>query len=65
MLNFDRTVSESFKAEDRVNDLNYWKKKSPIERLKAAYYLNAVAYQFDPANEPTIDRGCFSARKRD
>ncbi len=64
MLRFDRTVSESYKAAEKFSDLDYWRKKSITERLEAAYYLNSVAYNFDPESFPRMDKGFFSARKR-
>ena len=64
MFRFDRTVSESYKAEGRISEFDYWCKKSIAERLEAAWYLNSVAYNFDPKAMPRMDRNIFSARKR-
>lgn len=65
MYSFDRTSSESFKAEDRNNDLAYWSKVDINERLRAANYLISVAYDFDLQNPPSMDKSIFKARKRD
>lgn len=64
MFKFDRSAYNSFKASDHINDLDHWLKRTPEERLKAAYYLNAIAFGFDPENEPRVDKTVFSARKR-
>ena len=63
MFQFDRTSSQTFKADDHSNDLNYWQERSPLEKLQAAYYLNASAYGFIDGKEPRLDRTCFSARR--
>jgi hypothetical protein len=65
MYKFDRTKFESFKAEDRKNDYIFWSEKSLRERLEAAYYLNSVAFNFDPNDPPKMDKTIFEARKRD
>ncbi|GAB5524450.1 MAG: hypothetical protein Roseis2KO_23220 [Roseivirga sp.] len=65
MYSFDRTFFDSFKAEDRTNDLEYWSQIGLKERLEAAYYLIAVAYKFDPENPPKMDKTIFEARRRD
>ena len=33
-----------------------------VERLRAAMYLNSVAYNFDLNNPPRLDRTAFSCR---
>tara|TARA_R110001599_G_scaffold81639_2_gene220299 strand:+ start:34187 stop:34384 length:198 start_codon:yes stop_codon:yes gene_type:complete len=65
MYSFDRTSSESFKAEERNNDLVYWSKVDINERLRAANYLISVAYDFDLQNPPSMDKSIFESRKRD
>lgn len=64
MYKFDRNISEAFQAKNHLNDLHYWKEKSPQERLQAAYYLNASVYGFDEGQEPKLDRSQFIAIKR-
>ncbi len=34
-----------------------------VERLKAAAYLNSIAFRYDINNPPRLDRTVFSARK--
>ena len=41
----------------------YWKTKTPEERLRASFYLNSVAFNFDISNPPKLDRTVFSMRK--
>lgn len=36
---------------------------TPAERLRAAAYLNSVAYGYDLDNPPRLDRTVFSSRK--
>ena len=45
------------------NQNAYWKDKSVTERLNAACFLISVAYSYDPANPPKLDRTKFSCRK--
>ncbi|MBD2770129.1 hypothetical protein IC235_19760 [Hymenobacter sp. BT664] len=35
---------------------------TPTERLRAAMYLNSVAYNYDINNPPRLDRTMFSCR---
>ena len=35
---------------------------TPTERLRAAMYLNSVAYNYDLNNPPRLDRTAFSCR---
>ncbi|MCE7991449.1 MAG: hypothetical protein HEP71_05690 [Roseivirga sp.] len=65
MFSFDRSTFEATKAEDHKNDLDFWKQKTVLERLRAAYYLNSIAFGFDAENEPGMDRTYFQARKRE
>ena len=41
----------------------YWKNKSVLERLRASFYLNSVAFNFDISNPPKLDRTVFSMSK--
>ena len=34
-----------------------------VDRLKAAAYLNSIAFRYDINNPPRLDRTIFSARK--
>jgi len=61
----DRTA---FHAGNHAETEVYYAKaqpKSGKERLEAANYLNSVAYRFDLANPPKMDRSAFSMRKHD
>ncbi len=60
----DRTVFKMHHTKDSSNNLNYWKSRSIEERLKAANYLNSVAYDFPAGNPPKIDRTLFKIKKR-
>ena len=61
----DRNSFHAHKAEDSQKlHAAYWQSKTIEERLKAAMYLNSVAYGFDPANPPRLDKTVFSIRKR-
>ncbi|GAB2528357.1 hypothetical protein [Spirosoma aerophilum] len=36
-----------------------------VDRLKAAAYLNSIAFRYDITNPPRLDRTAFSARKHE
>ena len=59
----DRTAFSMGSNKVSEPAVNYWKSKSPEERLCAAFYLNSVAFNFDISNPPRIDRTVFSMRK--
>lgn len=59
----DRTAFRMGKHEELSNDFKYWQSKSLAERLRAAHYLNSVAFQFDIENPPRLERTIFSMRK--
>jgi hypothetical protein len=64
-IEFDRSYHWAGKFEDneeRIKD--YWLNASVYERLRAAHYLNATVYGFDPENPPRMDRTAFSMKKR-
>ena len=59
----DRTA---FHAGTHEETDKYYSKNQPrtlVERLKAANYLNSVAFQFDMNNPPKMDKSAFSMRK--
>ncbi|MBC8045839.1 MAG: hypothetical protein H7Y00_03535 [Fimbriimonadaceae bacterium] len=60
----DRTYFKMQTAEEAANNYEYWKKQSLAERLKAAFYLNSIAYNFDINDPPKIDRNYFTIRSR-
>ncbi|GAB2605378.1 hypothetical protein [Spirosoma areae] len=47
---------------------NYYARSQPktfAERLRAATYLNSIAFRYDIHNPPRLDRMAFSARKHE
>lgn len=61
---FDRSVFKAGKMEGKQDDILFWQTQMPIDRLKAAYYLNSIVYGFSSEDEPRIDRGIFKSRRR-
>jgi hypothetical protein len=59
---FDRTAfkGQTFKEEQRAKTFSA---DSAIGRLKVAFYLNSIAFNFDLNNPPRIDKTVFSTRK--
>jgi len=62
-MKMEKTVFSSFKKEEEPNDFLYWQSKSVAERLRAAAYLNSVAYNYDLNNPPRMDKTVFSMGK--
>lgn len=60
----DRTAFKMHHTEDGSNNYSYWKSKSFAERLRAANYLNSVAYNFPLNDPPKLDRTYFKMRLR-
>jgi len=60
----DRTAFKAQTAAESSDNYDYWKQQSYTERLRAAFYLNSVAYNFDINNPPRLDRNVFKIRKR-
>lgn len=63
MYKLDRTAFKIQTVEEASSHGKYWKTKTPEERLRAAFYLNSVAYNFDLNNPPRLDRTCYHERK--
>ncbi len=61
----DRTAfrAGSF-AETEAWYRTYWHTVPMAERLRAAHYLNSVAYGFDLNQPPRLDRTVFQIRRR-
>ncbi|MCB0645045.1 MAG: hypothetical protein KDC49_00175 [Saprospiraceae bacterium] len=59
----DRVFHMSGKLEDLKNDTSYWLKKSPFERLAAAYYLTCSAYGLEYRADHKLDRSVYGSRK--
>ena len=60
----DRNAFKAQTAEEASSHYSYWKLQSHTERLRASYYLNSVAYNFDINNPPRLDRTVFKIRRR-
>ena len=60
----DRTAFSAQTAKEAANKYAYWKQQSYTERLKASFYLNSVAFNFDINNPPCLDRAAFKIRQR-
>ena len=60
----NRTAFKHQTLDEAAYNLQYWQKQSYEERLKAANYLNSVAYNFDINNPPQMDKTYFKIRKR-
>lgn len=59
----DRTKFKMQTFKEASHQLEYWRSKSIEDRLRAAYYLISVAYNFDVKHPPKMDRTVFSMRK--
>ena len=64
-MKLDRTTFKMGNHENSGNNIEYWKTQNRNERLKAAFYLNSVAYNFDIKNAPKVDRTAFKMRKNE
>lgn len=63
MYKLDRTAFKIQSHSEADNQKNYWLKKTPEERFRAAWYLTCSAYGIDPENPPKLDKTLFSVRK--
>ena len=59
----DRTAFIAQTMEKASNNYSYWKQQSYTERLRASFYLNSVAFNFDINNPPRLDRTAFKTRQ--
>lgn len=59
----DRSAFSMGSSNVQEPAIAYWKNKTHEERLRAAFYLNSVAYNFNLSNPPKLDRTFFSMRK--
>jgi hypothetical protein len=64
-MKLDRTAFKMGTHQESGHNYDYWQKKSAVERLQAAFYLNSVAYNFDYNKAPRLDRKAFSMRKNE
>ena len=60
----DKTAFRRLSFLEADQNTGYWRTKSVVERLAAAWYLIATAWGFDPDNPPPMDKTVFSCRKR-
>lgn len=60
----DRTAFKRQTHQEAAHQLAYWRSRSLEERLAACFYLNSIAYNFDIANPPRMDKMAFSMRKQ-
>ena len=63
MFKLDRTAFTAGNHASASHNYEFWKEKSPEERLRAAFYLNSVAFNFSLDNPPRLDKTVFSIRK--
>ena len=64
MYRLDRTLGIAHKLEQDPYK-TYWQNQPMMERLKAAFYLNSVAFYFSISNPHKLDRQAFSMHKLD
>ena len=64
MFKLDRTAFMAGSHEAASDNIAYWKAQSMAERLKAAAYLNSVAWNYPVDNPPKLDRTFFCIKKR-
>ena len=60
----DRTAFKRQTAEEADNQLSYWLSRPPVDRLRAAVRLNAIAWNYPPGSPPKIQKDVFKARRR-
>jgi hypothetical protein len=58
----DRSAFKMYHNRDAKNNYYYWKNQPFEERLRAANYLNSVAYNFPLNDPPKLDRTYFKMR---
>ena len=65
MYRLDRNAFKMQKFEEASNNVDYWLSKTDAEKLKAAAYLNSVAYNYPSDNPPLMDKTLFRIRHRE
>lgn len=63
MYKLDRNAFILQTVSEASSHAAYWKKQTVEERLKAAMYLNSIAFNFDINNPPRMDKTVYSQRK--
>lgn len=61
----DRTKFKAQTATEAADHASYYQSLTWQERLKIAFHLNSIAYNFPKNNPPRLDRTKFSVRARD
>ncbi|UYZ61667.1 hypothetical protein [Hymenobacter weizhouensis] len=59
----DRTAFHAGTHEQNAQYHAQQQPATPVERLRAAAYLNSIAFGYDLNNPPRLDRTTFVARK--
>ncbi|MEO8853997.1 MAG: hypothetical protein ABI359_09465 [Ginsengibacter sp.] len=60
----DRMAFKMYHNSETQNNFLFWQSQSLEDRLKAANYLNSVAYNFSLNDPPKLDRTYFKIRSR-
>ncbi|MFC2126692.1 hypothetical protein ACFLU5_18045 [Bacteroidota bacterium] len=60
----DKTAFKRQSLLEADNNLDYWRSKSPEERLQAAWYLTCSAYGIPFDNTRRMDKTYFTKRRR-
>ena len=60
----DRNAFKAQTVQEAAHNYGYWKSQTREERLKAAFYLNSVAFNFDISNPPRLDKSYFQMHGR-
>lgn len=50
-LRIDNSVLEDVSLDDHGDDREYWKTKTPVERLQALEILRQIVYGYDPLTD--------------
>ena len=64
-MKLDRTAFKMGSHQQSSDNRDFWAKQPMDERLKAAVYLNSIAYNFDINQPPKMDRTFFLMRKNE
>ncbi len=62
-MKLDRTSFKMGSHQDSGDNRKFWASQTMEARLKASFYLNSVAYNFDINCPPKMDKTIFKARK--
>ena len=64
MYRLDRNAFKKQSLQDADHTREYWLAQPDEEKLRAAMYLNSIAYDFPFDNPPRMDRTFFQKRIR-